>query len=213
MKPIRSLAALAVFCATTPASAASITQWSTWDSALFDRAKAQKRLVILDLEALWCHWCHVMAEKTYADATVDRLIGDKFIAVRVDQDANPDLSSRYGDWGWPATIIFAPDGTEIVKRRGYIEPERMAALLKAVIADPTPGPSVEGEVAVMPSATAFLAERQRKDMLKNFNEAYDLDHGGWGGGQHFIDADSMDLEMALSETGDARAQRPNESVN
>ncbi len=207
MKPIRSLAALAVLCATNPASAASTTRWSTWDGALFDRAKAQKRLVILDLEALWCHWCHVMAEKTYADATVDRLIGDKFIAVRVDQDANPDLSSRYGDWGWPATIIFAPDGTEIVKRRGYIEPERMAALLKAVIADPTPGPSVDEEIAVTPSATAFLSERQRKDRLKNFNEAYDFDHGGWGGGQHFVDADSMDLEIALAETGDARAQR------
>jgi uncharacterized protein len=207
MKPIRTLAALALLCATSPASASSVVQWSGWDSGLFDRAKAEKRLVILDLEAVWCHWCHVMAEKTYSDATVDRLIGDKFIAVRVDQDANPDLSSRYGDWGWPATIIFTPDGTEIVKRRGYIEPERMAALLKAVIADPTPGPSVDEEAAVTPSATAFLIERQRKDMLKNFNEAYDSDHGGWGGGQHFIDADSMDLEMAFAETGDARAQK------
>ncbi len=207
MKPIRTLAALAVLCATSSASASSTVQWSNWDSALFDRAKAEKRLVILDLEAVWCHWCHVMAEKTYSDATVDGLIGDKFIAVRVDQDANPDLSSRYGDWGWPATIIFAPDGTEIVKRRGYLEPERMAALLKAVIADPTPGPSVDEEIAVTPSATAFLSERQRKDRLKNFNEAYDFDHGGWGGGQHFVDADSMDLEIALAETGDARAQR------
>src|SRR5208282_1099979 len=64
-----------------------------------------------------------------------------------------------------------------------------------------------GEAAVTPSATAFLSERQRKDMLKNFNETYDSDHGGWGGGQHFIDADSMDLEMAFAETGDARAQK------
>ena len=66
----------------------------------------------------------------------------KILPVRVDQDANPDLSSRYGDWGWPATIVFAPDGTEIAKIRGYIEPARMQALLKAIIDDPSPGPSV-----------------------------------------------------------------------
>ena len=36
-----------------------------------------------------------------------------------DQDANPDLASRYGDWGWPATIIFDPDGKEIVKLQGF----------------------------------------------------------------------------------------------
>ncbi len=69
--------------------------------------------------------------------------------MRVDQDANPDLSNRYGDWGWPATIVFAPDGTEIVKRRGYIPPEPMASLLEAIIEDPSPGPSVEREFEVV----------------------------------------------------------------
>ena len=68
------------------------------------------------------------------------LLASKYLPVRVDQDANPDLSSRYGDWGWPATIVFGPDGTEIAKIRGYIEPERMQALLKAIIDDPSPGP-------------------------------------------------------------------------
>ncbi len=98
---------------------------------MFARATAEKRFVILDLEAVWCHWCHVMEKTTYADPKVQELLSEKYLPVRVDQDANPDLSSRYGDWGWPATIVFAPDGTEIAKIRGYIEPERMQALLKA----------------------------------------------------------------------------------
>jgi hypothetical protein len=29
-------------------------------------------------------------------------------------------------------------GTEVVKRRGYIPPERIASLLKAIVSDPTP---------------------------------------------------------------------------
>ena len=96
-----------------------------WNEDVFASATREHRLVILDLEAVWCHWCHVMADVTYGDPKVEALINDKFIAVRADQDANPELSSRYGDWGWPATIIFAPDGTELAKLRGYIEPRRL----------------------------------------------------------------------------------------
>jgi uncharacterized protein YyaL (SSP411 family) len=204
------LALLASICAASPAFAPAFAdapiKWSGWESDVFARAKAEKRFVILDLEAVWCHWCHVQDEKTYADPKVQKLIGQKYIAVRADQDASPDLSSRYGDWGWPATIIFAPDGTELAKRRGYIEPERMAALLKAVIADPTPGPSVGEEAEVAPSSDAYLSRFLRTALLKTFNDAYDSEHGGWGGGQHFIDPDSMDLDLELSLKGDRQAE-------
>ena len=92
--------------------------WVDWNAELFTRAQAEQRLVILDLEAVWCHRCHVMEKTTYRDEKVVALLQSKYLTVRVDQDANPDLSSRYGDWGWPATIIFAPDGTELAKWRG-----------------------------------------------------------------------------------------------
>lgn len=207
MKKIRRLAMLAVLCAASPAACADAPiKWSGWDPGVFARARAEKRFVILDLQAVWCHWCHVMDEKTYADPTVDALIGEKYIAVRADQDASPDLSSRYGDWGWPATIIFAADGTEIAKRRGYIEPDRMAALLKAVIEDPTPGPSVGEEAAPAPARSAFLSKFLRTALMKNFNDSYDSEHGGWGEGQHFIVSDAMDLDLELAGKGDMQAQ-------
>ena len=112
--------------------------------------------------------------------------------MRVDQDANPDLSSRYGDWGWPATIVFDSDGTEIAKIRGYIEPERMQALLKAVIDDPSPGPSVGEAFEVKPSASVFLSKQQRAELIKTYDESYEDKLGGWGDSQKYIDADSMD---------------------
>ena len=46
--------------------------------------------------------------------------------------------NRYEDYGWPATVVFAADGTEIVKRQGFVEPERFLRLLKAIEADPSP---------------------------------------------------------------------------
>ena len=180
--------------------------WQGW-SALFAKAKAEQRFVILDLEAVWCHWCHVMEKTTYADAKVVTLLKSKYLPVRVDQDANPDLSSRYGDWGWPATIIFAPDGTEIVKCRGYLPPERMAALLQAVIEDPSPGPSVVEQAEITPAESPLLDKAQRAELLRRSDAGYDTVHGGFGPFQRFIDTDSMDLLLTAAEKGDPIAAK------
>lgn len=181
-------------------------KWTGWTADLFNKAKNDKKLVILDLEAVWCHWCHVMEQQTYSNPKVEALIDSRFIPVRVDQDANPDLSSRYGDWGWPATIIFAPDGTELVKLRGYVEPDRMASLLQAVIDDPTPGPSAQAAAKVTPAKEAFLSKPQRAELRTNYDAAYDAEHGGWGGQLRYIDADSMDYAFALAGDGDKKAE-------
>lgn len=98
--------------------------------------------MLLDLEAVWCSWCHVMAETTYKDPEVIQLMQSRYIAGRVDQDAWPDLSGRYEDYGWPATIVLDANGKEIVMRSGYLEPRDFAALLQAIVTHPSPGPSV-----------------------------------------------------------------------
>ena len=205
MNFVRILAFAAAALAASPAFASEPVKWNGWDSDLFSRATAEKRFVILDLEAVWCHWCHVMEKTTYADSQVEDLLASKYLPVRVDQDANPDLSSRYGDWGWPATIVFGPDGAEIAKIRGYIEPERMRALLKAVIDDPSPGPSVGEAFEIKPSASAFLTREQRATLVRNYDQSYDDKIGGWGDNQKYIDADSMDYAMSRAEAGDATA--------
>src|SRR4030095_9070933 len=97
--------------------------WQSWSDGLFEKARRENKFILLDLEAVWCHWCHVMEETTYRDSKVLSLLQSRYLPVKVDQDSRPDLANRYLNYGWPATVIFDPDGTEIVKRRGYIEPE------------------------------------------------------------------------------------------
>ena len=186
-------------------------EWQGWTDDLFTRAQSENRLVILDLEAVWCHWCHVMEKETYGDPEVQRLLKAKYIAVRVDQDANPDLSSRYGDWGWPATIIFAPDGTELAKLRGYKPAPGMAALLQAFIDDPSPGPSVVALAAIEPSASSFLTRDQRALLLSTYFAVWDDEFAGWGTVQKFIHTESLDYAITAARNGDpvaaTRAQR------
>ncbi len=180
-------------------------QWQSWSADLFEKSASQKRLVLLDLEAVWCHWCHVMDETTYSDPEVQALLRQHFIIVRADQDANPDLAGRYGDWGWPATILYAPDGTEIAKLRGYRNPEQMQAILKAFIAEPTPGPSVELAPALVPATKMFFSESQREKLIANWASVYDAEHGGWGSVTKFIHPGSIDYALSLAEAGDAKA--------
>ena len=116
--------------------------WRPWSDSVFTEAKREGRFVLLDLGTVWCHWCHVMEEVTYHDPSGHRSHRKRYLAVRVDADSRPDLSNRYEDYGWPATIVFNNDGSEIVKRRGYLPPDQMASMLQAIIDDPTPGPSV-----------------------------------------------------------------------
>jgi len=175
--------------------------WRGWSDDDFVQARAEKRFVLLDLEAVWCHWCHVMDETTYQDPRVRQLIGQRYVAVRVDQDADPALAARYQDYGWPATVVLAADGSEIVKRRGYLSPEAMASLLAAIIKDPSPGPSVVAEEKVQPARSAFLDPQARKALMATYFESYDGEYAGWGSVQKFIDADS--LELALTHAKEA----------
>ena len=181
--------------------------WEKWSDEVFARAKKEDRFVLLDLEAVWCHWCHVMEEKTYSNPEVIRLLNSKYICVRVDQDARPDLSNRYEDYGWPATVIFNSDGGEIVKRRGYVPPEQMISTLKAVIKDPSPGPSVQPSTEIQFAADAVLSPSLREEIQKRFFTAYDFDKGGWSGSHKFLNWDSVELCLTLSQSGDRRAEK------
>jgi uncharacterized protein len=180
-------------------------QWQPWQDDLFTRAKAENKLVILDLEAVWCHWCHVMEQETYSQPDIIREIGDHYIAVRVDQDARPDLSTRYQDYGWPATIIFAPDGTELSKNAGFIPADEFGPLLSDLRKNPIPQNTKPVLTSIITSP--YLASNTRETLQGLFQKQYDSVYGAWGKGRHkFLDWDSMDYAMALAKTGNDQAK-------
>ncbi len=196
---------LLVLLATTQASAAPI-QWQPWSDNIFETATCENKLVILDLEAVWCHWCHVMEEQTYSDPKVQDLINSKYIAVRVDQDSRPDLSNRYEDYGWPATIVFNSKGQELAKRSGFIDPAPMATMLDAFIKDPTPGPSVGEEEKISATNSSSLSDDLRKRLEQSFYDTYDDEEGGWGTIHKFLDPDLIEYAMRSASKGNKKAE-------
>ncbi len=201
---------LAVLVASAPgavsgAESAPVIQWQPWSEEIFARARRKNKFVLMDLEAVWCHWCHVMEETTYRDPAVVALINSRYLAVRVDQDSRPDLSNRYEDYGWPATVVFAPDGSEIVKKQGYIPPARMASMLQGIIDDPAP--IKDGTGAETPAGITDASRPERRAALRTqLHDGYDAAQGGWGFSHKVLDWDAVEFAMREAARGDKPAE-------
>ena len=93
-------------------------QLAAWGEAAFARAQAEDKPILLDIGAVWCHWCHVMDRESYENPEIAALINEHFVAVKVDRDERPDVDARYqaavsaisGQGGWPLTAFLTPDG-------------------------------------------------------------------------------------------------------
>ena len=92
--------------------------WFPWGDEAFRKAKAEDKPVLLDIGAVWCHWCHVIDRESYEDPEVATIINERYVAVKVDRDERPDVDARYqaaaqalsGQGGWPLTAFLTPEG-------------------------------------------------------------------------------------------------------
>ncbi len=180
-----------------PLEAAEYTSgpdWNDWSAASFARAKAQKKPVFLYLEAVWCHWCHVMQDKTFSQPGVQKQLAEQFVAIKVDHDADPGLANRYRDYGWPALIFLSPDGLDLVKRAGFIGPGPFSALLTAVAEDPTPE-ARSAAAPVLEAGPSRLADSGRAYLLRRHEQSFDPDLGGLRIAQKFMDRDGVEYSL------------------
>ena len=115
----------------------SAIPWREWGEDAFAEALAQDKPVLLDIGAVWCHWCHVMDggipgdpvhTGTYSDPEVQKRIQANFIPIKVDNDRRPDINARYNMGGWPTTAFLTPQGDTLYGET-YITPPRMVGLL------------------------------------------------------------------------------------
>jgi uncharacterized protein YyaL (SSP411 family) len=93
-------------------------EWQEWGDAAFEKAISEDKPILLDIGAVWCHWCHVMDRESYENVEIAEVINKFFIPIKVDRDERPDVDSRYqaavasisGQGGWPLTAFLTPEG-------------------------------------------------------------------------------------------------------
>jgi len=203
-------------------------QWHEWGEEAFAAAQRENKPVLLDIGAVWCHWCHVMDRESYDDPEVAAIVNEHFIAVKVDRDERPDIDSRYqaavqavsGQGGWPLTAFLTPDGkpfyggTYFPPSDGYGRPSFRRVLLSIANAYKEKNGDVveqakmlEGAIAQSESfagrsgrVSASIIEAIKKSAFRMF----DAHHGGFGQAPKFPHPSALDLlieQYARSTSG------------
>ena len=192
-------------------------RWHEWGEEAFALAQRENKPMLLDIGAVWCHWCHVMDRESYDDAEVAAIVNEHFIAVKVDRDERPDIDSRYqaavsavsGQGGWPLTAFLTPDGkpfyggTYFPPTDGYGRPSFKRVLISIASAYQEKHGDVVEQAKMVESAIAqaesFAGRGGRVSVSivaaiqKSAFSMFDPQHGGFGQAPKFPHPSALDL--------------------
>lgn len=191
--------------------------WLPWGEDAFERAAHENKPILLDIGAVWCHWCHVMDHESYEDEETARLINERFVAVKVDRDERPDVDARYqravqalsGQGGWPLTAFLTPEG-EVFYGGTYFPPDdrfgrpsfrRVLGEISRVWGDEREraldaARAVRTRISAYEQAEAEAGELSPAlvgDAVEALAEAFDFRHGGFGRAPKFPNAGALNL--------------------
>ncbi len=202
-------------------------QWHEWGAEAFAAAQRENKPMLLDIGAVWCHWCHVMDRESYDDAEIAAIVNQHFIAVKVDRDERPDIDSRYqaavqavsGQGGWPLTAFLTPDGkpfyggTYFPPSDGYGRPSFRRVLLSIANAYAEKHGDVVEQAKMVESAIAqsesFAGRSGRVSagvtaaIQESAFKMFDAQHGGFGQAPKFPHPSALDLLIERYARGTA----------
>ncbi|HSY93809.1 MAG TPA: DUF255 domain-containing protein, partial [Candidatus Binatus sp.] len=211
-------------------------QWHEWGPEAFAAAQRDNKPMLLDIGAVWCHWCHVMDRESYDDPEIAAIVNQHFIAVKVDRDERPDIDSRYqaavqavsGQGGWPLTAFLTPDGkpfyggTYFPPTDGYGRPSFRRVLLSIANAYAEKHGDVVDQAKMVESTIAQSESFAGKDgrvsasIITAIQAAamrmFDPHNGGFGQAPKFSHPSALDLLIERYARG-ASASGVNEGVH
>jgi uncharacterized protein YyaL (SSP411 family) len=188
--------------------------WYEWHEESFELADTLELPVMLYITAPWCEPCHLMEETTLSDLEVVATLNDDFIPILVDADKRPDVDSRYNRGGWPTTAFLNAKG-DVLESHNFMTAEQMMMALQRIKAryrgaEPIVTPTIAIRPGVPlaewqdhPEAVGELKPELIDGVVQKVVEAFDQEHGGFGGAPRFHHADVLEFALAMAHrTGD-----------
>ena len=109
-----------------------------YDHAL-EKAKKDKKLVMVDLYTDWCGWCKKLDRDVYANAQVEEKLAKDFVSVKLNPEksaGNAQLARQFGTRGYPHIVFTDADGKKVAEIRGYVVADAFLKQLEQLTAKP-----------------------------------------------------------------------------
>src|SRR5436305_7115932 len=191
--------------------------WREWDDGAFETARQQDKPILLDIGAVWCHWCHVMDRESYENEEIAGIINENYIPVKVDRDERPDIDARYqmavsaltGQGGWPLTAFLTPDGKPFYGGTYFPPDDRygrpgMKRMLESIAHNYR---AHKGEILssaeriseALGGVEQFQADGEKagasiaQSIIESIGRTFDAQHGGFGKAPKFPHPSALDL--------------------
>ena len=92
--------------------------WYPWGEEAFEKARKEKKLILLSVGYSTCHWCHVMERESFENKDVATFLNENFVSIKLDREERPDVDQVYmtayqamteQSGGWPLNMFLTPD--------------------------------------------------------------------------------------------------------
>ncbi len=181
-----------------------LINWQDYGQQAFTQAQQENKPILLLLTApSWCYYCQVYESEDYLyNPDVVKLVNQDFVPIYVDSDERQDLTRQYLEGGWPSTTVLAPDGQRLF---GYSGPRPVQNMLvnfqQAVAYVESNKFSSKISLNYTRQQQVVVPEKQLEalpEAYANYNlNLYDPIYGGFGMGQKFPEARTLDFFLDL----------------
>lgn len=116
-----------------------------------EQARAEQKYVMIDFYTHWCHWCKVLDQKTYCDPKVGQ-IASRMVNVKINAEAEPKLTQKYGVRGYPTIVFLNPDGSLRSRVVGFKPAEAFVPVLEDILKNDSEVFALASQVQADPGA-------------------------------------------------------------
>ncbi|HUK81723.1 MAG TPA: thioredoxin family protein [Verrucomicrobiae bacterium] len=105
-----------------------------YDKALA-AAKADNKILMVDVYTDWCGWCKKLDKDVYSNADVKAKLTKDFVTLKINPEKskkNQQLARNFGTRGYPHIVFLDANGKKISEVIGYVPADKFSQKLTSL---------------------------------------------------------------------------------